>query len=236
MNEIVIEEKGDFMSTTNLDKIDYFINSYLNLASRKLNEKAFIEHKKVFQNFINSNNCSKELILQLITNLLGKEDNHKLNYNEKSLNTIVEECENFIKKHCLTKEFSVISDTEAVEEISDIIYNTFHLHTFKSGNLELSFILSAFLLNQVQKPYFILAQVDKQEFDEAIQDILSLKILFANKYKSYIRGKRGQDLKVVDVYDNASQYQSEDGHETRIMEWHELNRSLDEWEKLVSKK
>lgn len=205
-------------------------NGYLNLTSRGLNEGELVEHKKIVHEAIQSKHLSKDAVLKIMSTLQpGENGTQNFEYNQDSLERILKSCEDFTKEHCLgTKEIVAITDQTAVEKISDLICDILQLKPFTSGNAELSIILSSFLLNKIKKPFLIITNSDKNEFNEASTNKLAMRIFIANKYKqSFIRDK--QIYKAIEVYENAIKYKSEEGKASCTVEWHQLNHAIDEW-------
>ncbi len=210
-----------------INEPDNYINSYLSLAKRDLDAEGFQKHKSAFLHFIGEKTLSTEAILRLMKTVLK----HGIEYRNESLPILVDECNEIIASSYFPGIPTLLnmSDENIIEKLSDLICHTLSLNPFQTGNKELSLMISAYVLANIRKPYFILENITEREFDEAATHPLKMRVFVADKYKQYIQVE-DQILKAIQFYDSAAEYKSLNGRETTIlMEWHELDRKVAQW-------
>ncbi|MEI8365469.1 MAG: hypothetical protein WCF65_03530 [Parachlamydiaceae bacterium] len=207
-----------------------FIREYLDLSSRASNKDQLGMLKKEIDESVYSKAISKEAIAEIMKTVLVRDAGVcDLYSNEKLIDGIVDECNQLVDENTIKSlKLTTISDKELVEKVSDIISEILILKPLKSGNTEFSLILSAIMLRMFGRPHLVLHGSDKDEFTHASANKFSMRTFFADKYKHYMIGEGGQLLKAVKVYKNTSKFK--DGSNTVLVEWHELNQAIHEWE------
>ena len=217
------------------NSIDKLIQGYLDINQRELNNGEFSKHKEKVYEVMNSKNLSKDTILEIMTTLLV--DNNGMlkdgeNYDDIELTKIVKSCNDFIWTHLIgsKKDIVDITDKDTVIKISSLVTSVLALKPFDEGNEELSIILASYLLNRIHRPCLIIEGSEKNDFIDASGNEMAMRLFIAEKYKQSFINQNNLFYKLVEVYDHAGKYKSDGIPGSYTVEWHELNKAINEWE------